>query len=630
MSSKIDACGSMKRSFSEMEKNEIADSVNCDVPKAFRVGYFIAIRRKRASAASQGKDANKSEAHQSCCVFGCWNDAQIYLKRMKMVGTNVEYDAFERLDDATQFAFEKIDAGQQASDLHTKGDIFKELDAISSISPFIGAYRKRKLEGQGPPFSDALLSGLEQLPQDALTNIYRYICPGSCRLAFINLTISVIGMVSKQMFQSCVRYVQQEPVILFADDLDTDSMKKLAFSLGNAAKVKEIHLGHPMSACITSLVLKFCDLSTLESLDLNSTSFQPESKWDVVKDGLVSIPFVNEHGKMSENEIFRKYSQYITESAGRSLKRIEMNLSLNWFELYAYLFQNFIGRLEELEFNFEGDSVPGDYFLDEKKAALKRMKELVHVAPRLKVLTLGSSWDRTIIDLKLQSKSLECLYLVGSDQEGPVIRNLDINCPALTTLKMRIVLEAFDVNRFIRSKHCGNIKVLHLYIDRMHGNHRRKGASITGNQVFGMIGKMSSLQELSFYDKSDLFFADVYLPPIERLAIYSPRLENIIHRSTSLKTMGLEMDELLNFKKLQFNLENVERLVITVQGEEKADEEDMRLAALSQTIKQRMPKLEFFELYFCFSPDDWDELAFVLKSKSLKKAYMPEELLANL
>ena len=135
MSSKIDACGSMKRSFSDMQKNEIADSVNCDVPKAFRVGYFIAIRRKRASAATQGKDANKSEAHQSCCVFGCWNDAQIYLKRMKMEGTNVEYDAFERLDDATQYAFGRNEYEDQTLDIDS--------NAVGNISPFIGAYRRR-------------------------------------------------------------------------------------------------------------------------------------------------------------------------------------------------------------------------------------------------------------------------------------------------------------------------------------------------------------------------------------------------------------------------------------------------------------------------------------------------------
>ena len=70
------------------------------------------------------------------------------------------------------------------------------------------------------------------------------------------------------------------------------------------------------------------------------------------------------------------------------------------------------------------------------------------------------------------------------------------------------------------------------------------------------------------------------------------------------------MKHLINFKNFHFNLENVNSLGITVHDDEEAD--DAKLAALSQTIEQRMPKLECVDLDFlCIDiegdgSDEWD------------------------
>jgi len=68
---------------------------------------------------------------------------------------------------------------------------------------------------------------------------------------------------------------------------------------------------------------------------------------------------------------------------------------------------------------------------------------------------------------------------------------------------------------------------------------------------------------------------------------------------------------------------NVEKAVI-------GDITDAKLAALSQTIEQRLPKLKSLDLDFLCIDDEWDGSTFVLKSKSLQKADMqPTEIMAG-
>lgn len=81
-----------------MQTNDDAENVkSCAIPASFRDGYFIAIRSVET----------KSISRQSSCIFNCWIDAQMHLKQMKIEGRNVEYEAFETLDAATHYAFQK-------------------------------------------------------------------------------------------------------------------------------------------------------------------------------------------------------------------------------------------------------------------------------------------------------------------------------------------------------------------------------------------------------------------------------------------------------------------------------------------------------------------------------------------
>jgi len=622
---KTDDSGSMKRSFSEMQKNETVEKSSCTLPAAFRVGYFIAIRGERGTAIEQ-KESMKPTSHQSCCVFGCWNDAQIHLKQMKMEGRKVDYDAFEKIEDATQYAFGKNENENQTSDIN----------AIDSISPFIGAYRKRQVELQGSLCSDAPLSGLEELPHDVLMNIYRYLYSGSNRIADINRHVSVIGMVSKHIFQSCVRYVQHEPVQhepLYArqiNEISVHSIKSLAFFLGNAAKVKDMCIrNHCLSEStfMSWIRLKAFDLSALESLkildySIGAAPISAKDKWELVEDGIVSISFVKELCKKSGDDINREYSKFFAASGVPSLQRIEMYLSPNSFEIYNSLFLCAIDRLVELYFNFHSNSILDDnYFAKDKKAALKRIEQLVGIAPRLRKLTLHSGWGQgnTILDFKIQSESLQKLNLMKGGI-GPTIQALDVNCPALTTLRMLIVPEVFDVNQFFRSKSCGVIECMRITFVSLHGDYSEE-ASITGKQVLKMMGKMSSLEDLHLNGDLHIVFADTDLPLSDRLVSNSASLGNIIDKGSSLKSLRMDMDYLFNFNHFQLNLENIENLEIDVWSEEESDEEideeDTKLVALSQTIEQRMPKLENFGLEFMHRTE---EMAFVLKSESLKTA----------
>jgi len=87
-----------------------------------------------------------------------------------------------------------------------------------------------------------------------------------------------------------------------------------------------------------------------------------------------------------------------------------------------------------------------------------------------------------------------------------------------------------------------------------------------------------------------------------------------------LKELNFQLEDLLHMNYFHLNLENVEKLRIEVHGEEEADEEDAILVALSQTIQIRMPKLQFFYLEFFNRGGKFNELHFMLRSKSLKNA----------
>uniref|UniRef100_A0A7S3Q8J0 Uncharacterized protein n=1 Tax=Chaetoceros debilis TaxID=122233 RepID=A0A7S3Q8J0_9STRA len=565
-------------------------------PAGIRDGYFIAIR---------GKGNIDEDQQERSCIFGCWDDAHSHLQKMKAEGRIIEYDAFEKIDDANRYAFGKKNADDRQSP-----DI---IEAVRSTAPFIGAYQEKHMKIDWYPFSNATLSGLEELPQDVITNIYNYLCGKYLGLGPINDTISIIGMVSKSIYQTCVRYLQEEPVYLSEYP---KSIKTLAFLLRNAPKMKTFKRGlcRSLSDRIAGwLVLKHFDLSALESLNIEYISeYKPsvtaEDKWKLVEDEVVSVHDVIELSKKSEDDMHREHSQCLAASGLPSLNKIIMEVTSKSFEIYKSLFLCTIDRLVDLNlyYNYASDAdsgTPDDNFESgvaaDKKAALKKIEQLVCIAPRLRTLTLSSGWHGAILYFKIQSESLESLSFMPYDhEEPPQIQALAINCPALTTLQMPIILDVFDLNQFITTKNHGLIEVMHVSIERLHLRHTEE-ETLKRKQVFEMLGQMSSLKELridDICDESSLSDVYLFLPSIEVLKISSKSLENIIHRSTSLKTLELDMQHLINFKNFHFNLETVKSLSITVRDDEEAD--DAILATLSQTIEQRMPKLEYVSLDF--------------------------------
>jgi len=132
----------------------------------------------------------------------------------------------------------------------------------------------------------------------------------------------------------------------------------------------------------------------------------------------------------------------------------------------------------------------------------------------LKTLIIGTECGDTILDFKFKSESLQSICLVDWDSDdyndGPVVRALDVNCPALTTLDMRIVLKVFDQSQFVRSTSYHLIEDMHLTFDMIDGRHT-EADPLVGKRFIKMLGQMQSLKKLRLDDMSKNILADMHL-----------------------------------------------------------------------------------------------------------------------
>ena len=152
----------------------------------------------------------------------------------------------------------------------------------------------------------------------------------------------------------------------------------------------------------------------------------------------------------------------------------------------------------ELELDFHSAfGVIDDYFEDERSTVLQIIERLVYIAPRLRFLTLANGWGDTIHDFEILSESLESLTLVDLEDMhvGPVIQDLDINCLALTNLEMRMALDVFSPDQFVRRQSYGVIEDMHITFEILLGNPREEYPMIE-KYIFEMMGKMKSLKKL--------------------------------------------------------------------------------------------------------------------------------------
>ena len=109
----------------------------------------------------------------------------------------------------------------------------------------------------------------------------------------------MIGMLSKNLYQTCVKYVQQEPLSL---DNEYDP-KTVSFYLRNKVKLRALDVrgtGCSVFKIITLMKLKFPDMSRVNSLDISLERLKLNDlgvygKWRLVKDGSVSTDFVKRH-----------------------------------------------------------------------------------------------------------------------------------------------------------------------------------------------------------------------------------------------------------------------------------------------------------------------------------------------
>ena len=109
--------------------------------------------------------------------------------------------------------------------------------------------------------------------------------------------------------------------------------------------------------------------------------------------------------------------------------------------------------------------------------------------------------------------------------KGPAIQALNISCPALTDLAVRIVVEKFDLDQFIRSPSCGVIEDMHIGFDSLHDDYPEE-YSITGKQVLELQDNMSSfLRGLRLDGACTNVFPNMVLPSADGVVPYSASLE---------------------------------------------------------------------------------------------------------
>ena len=124
------------------------------------------------------------------------------------------------------------------------------------------------------------------------------------------------------------------------------------------------------------------------------------------------------------------------------------------------------------------------------------------------------------------------------------------------------------------------------------------------------------------------FLGNIYLdaPSIESLFISSKDLENIIYKCVYLKALRSSMGPPINFDNSHFNLENVENFMINFCENGEVDVENAKnVAFYFKNNWKKDSKTSSFD-------DSWRfwQIAFVHKSKSPKKANIPEQMLVCL
>ena len=126
----------------------------------------------------------------------------------------------------------------------------------------------------------------------------------------------MIGMLSKNLYQTCVKYVQQEPLSL---DNEYDP-KTVSFYLRNKVKLRALDVrgtGCSVFKIITLMKLKFSDMSKMNSLVIDMTKYQnigAGGKWNLVKDGFVSIDYVKRGDQIRDDPFVRECAKLIVTS----------------------------------------------------------------------------------------------------------------------------------------------------------------------------------------------------------------------------------------------------------------------------------------------------------------------------
>jgi hypothetical protein len=255
--------------------------------------------------------------------------------------------------------------------------------------------------------------------------------------------------------------------------------------------------------CQILIILKHLDLSKLSSLTLDTRTFGPMragEKWDLVEDGFMSINSVKIHGRKSSEDFYAEIADSITSSGIPYLREIELIVRQNTFMIYDGLLRHATDQLEVLDI-----TLCHELSHKEQQIVIKKIESLVAGAPRLKTLRFEPFGQNK--SLRIRSRSLESVKLTDEDCAGLLLHSSKIDCPSLSILEMKVVLDSFDPDIFARSSSFRSIKSMRLIVDSTKEESFRK-YRLKAQKLFVTLGQMPLLRNLDIQ-------VVCHIPPIE-------------------------------------------------------------------------------------------------------------------
>ena len=155
---------------------------------------------------------------------------------------------------------------------------------------------------------------------------------------------NTIGLVPKNIYQSCVKYVQQVPIVIGQLPKEVH-FKKLIFYTMNKAKNRDFYtFSYAHNISIASL--QCLTLFTIQNLDLSSMTYEDKSK--PIENSPVTTDFMDVIEELSFDGFEQQIVNFVASAHIPSLRKHDLITSTESLEYYGTFIYSAICELEEL------------------------------------------------------------------------------------------------------------------------------------------------------------------------------------------------------------------------------------------------------------------------------------------